>query len=46
MDVFDDEGLDRVREAVDGTTMARPINGVGGCVGPSTFLSNIFMYRA
>ena len=46
MDVFDDKGLDGVREAVDGATMARPINGVGGGVGPSTFLSNILTDRA
>ena len=33
MDVFNDKGLDGVREAVDGATMACPIDGVGGGVG-------------
>ena len=42
MDVFDDKGLHGVREAVDGATMARPVNSVGGGMGPSAFLSNIF----
>ena len=42
MDVFDDKCLDGIREAVDGSTMARPIDGISGGVGPSAFLSNIF----
>ena len=46
MDIFDDKGLDGIREAVDSSTVACPINGVGGCVGPTAFLSNIFPYRA
>ena len=45
MDVFDDKGLDRIREAFDGLTMTCPINSVGSGVGPPTFLLNVFTYR-
>ena len=46
MYILDDKCLDGVRETVDGASVVCPVNGIGSCMCPSTFLTDIITDRA